>query len=1201
MSQLGSELRSVFGVAGVVSVYGVASLLILYIGPQYGYGIAYQLLVIGLILLTLPVGLVIQRRRRKKRQHAADPEPEAAADEKAKGAHARTASAPARTYDELTRGAEEVVQWLRGTKLGAGDSKRADPAEAVYALPWFLVAGPRLSGKTSLVLSSKLHFKSLPSQLRAEHRLVTPTRGCEWRVTDEAVFLDTAGRYQIADDNEDEWAALVETVKHYRGRRALDGVVIVVSAAWAVAATEDELEQQAETLRTRLNEVLRRTGVQLPVYLVWTHVDEVEGFGQFFSQPSHAEVWGATLPLELAQSERAHALFDVEFDALYDALTRQRLARLSLAERPADQLGVFNFPSQLDETRNALALFTTLLFRPDPVYRDDPMLRGFYFTANVNGARVGRAAVAPAQERAGVSTRTVGEGYFAEPFFKNVLLRDKDLAAALQPPVNRPYRWRLALLIVGVLVGATLLAGLWISFDENQALLANALKRASNVEERMRLNVSRASSAQDSPEARGRDTDTEARVDIEALEGLRETVATLDEYERNGAPLRLRFGLYAGGRINPQVRAVYFEALTQRYFKQTLSAVERDLEAFGSGKQPTAAPAAAQQQPQAEGSDAPAVNDEEAILGRHYDLLKAYLMLTSEPARVEPAFLAAQLADYWRAASPPDMENVSRQQLEFYAQQANRPGAPRAKADDKIVAQARARLTSYPAVNRYYKRVTAEINARTHPVTLGSILGGRGGGVLSSNYTVPGSYTLEGFREQVSPAFKSAAEEMSKDDWVMGPTKQEGGASAADTAKLWSLYFRDYTEHWRSFLRATSVNRYGGKDDAVNALKALTATDSPLELVVESVARNTDLSARQNVGFFARLKGIFSSGSAFDTEGNSEVEREFRPLIDFANTAQNKDATAVSQYRSALLLVLDPLENASQDQLAQVTSVMLTNKDELNLQQSTQKVNRLLDGFQTAAGRNAAVLLKQPLANLRGMLYGEGYQQIEREWRDQIYPAARRLEAGYPFTASASRETPVDDLSRFLNPVDGQLTNFFKTRLATSFDDVQGQWRLKETGAYKFSDAFVNYLNSARRLREALFTEEKQQPSIKYDVTLQPVPNADARLEIDGQPLSVPSGASAASGHFEFPAKIGGGSGVRVVINAEGQTHDKPFNGAWGLFRFVQAAGCSAGADNACTLSPGVDGLPVRATLRPAGPFDRKLFSDLRAPESLGQ
>ncbi|HEX8558020.1 MAG TPA: type VI secretion system membrane subunit TssM [Pyrinomonadaceae bacterium] len=1198
MSRLGDELRGMLGIMGVVSLCGIASLLVLYLGPQYGFGMAYQLILIGLILLTLPFALVfgaVRRRRRARREAEGDETPAKAPARRKKGRG--EAAAPARAYPDLTRGAEEAVRWLRGSKLGAG-AGAAEAPDAVYKLPWFLVAGPLASGKTSLVLSSGLNFQALPSQRHAEHRLVRPTRNCDWRVTDSAVFLDTSGRYQIEGAGGEEWAALADTIKRYRQRRPLDGYVIAVSAAWVAGAAEAEIEQQAKVLRAQLDEVSRRTGVRFPVYLVWTHADAVEGFRRFFAGMTRAErgqVWGATFPL--AQSQNALGLIEKEFDELLDALTRQRLARLGGVGAPAEQLEVFNFPPRVNEAREALALFASTLFRPSP-FSESPLLRGFYFTANVGNGHAARAGAAPAAEAsegaAGVSTRTVGDGFFAEGLFKDVLLRDRGLAAALQPPARRLHRLRVALFALAAAAAVGLLFGLGVSYSNNSALVADARERAARVEERARLSLSRDPAAQDP---------LEARIDIEALERLRETVSTLDAYEREGAPLSLRFGLYAGGRVNPQLRAIYFEALTQRYFKPTLAALEKELRAFAAGS-PSAAQPNAPRPPGAGGQPESAPPSEEDTLGRHYDLLKAYLMLTSETGRVEPTFLAAQLADYWRRASPPDMENVSRQQLDFYAQQAGRPGAPRAQADDKLVAQARARLAAYPAVNRFYKRVTTEINARTREVTLGSVLGGRGGGVLGGAYTVPGSYTVEGFREHVSPAFKSAAEELSKEDWVMGAAQSGASATEADTGKLWSLYFRDYTDHWRRFLRGTSVNRFNRKEDAVAALNALTATDSPMELVTEAVARNTDLSAApRGAGFFGWLRSLFRRDHAYDTGGNSEVEREFRPVIEFASAAKSKDAVAASQYRAALQQVLEPLENSSPTQLEQTANALLTGKDDINLQKSEQAIARLLDNFRTAAGRDAADLLKQPLGNLRAMLYGGGYEQIVREWRDQLYPVAQRLEAGYPFTAAGP--SSVTDLARYLNPVDGQFTVFFNGRLAPSFEDVQGQWKLKEAGAFAFSDEFVGYLNNARRLRDALFPAGGKQPEVSYDVTLQPVPDADVLLEIDGTRLES-RGAAPASAKFVFPARAGGSSGARVVVTPGGQAQEeRAFPGEWGLFKLLQEGGATAPSnDNSYAVSLRVGSSGVRASVRPSSvvsPFERALFTSFRAPRDVGK
>ena len=147
----------------------------------------YQVALVALILLTWPFAIAINHYRKKK-------ERQKSGNAAAKSSRPGGLTAPVRSNDELTRGAEEVVQWLNSTKLAA-----AKTSEAIYKLPWFVIAGPSSSGKTSLLLSSGLDFQALPSQRRADLNLIRPTRDCVWRVTDSAINIDTAGRYQAKD------------------------------------------------------------------------------------------------------------------------------------------------------------------------------------------------------------------------------------------------------------------------------------------------------------------------------------------------------------------------------------------------------------------------------------------------------------------------------------------------------------------------------------------------------------------------------------------------------------------------------------------------------------------------------------------------------------------------------------------------------------------------------------------------------------------------------------------------------------------------------------------------------------------------------------------------------------------------------------------------------------------------------------------
>src|SRR6185503_2027368 len=316
-----------------------------------------------------------------------------------------------------------------------------------------------------------------------------------WRVTDSAINIDTAGRYQSEGADGEEWSSLLETIKKHRRNRPIDGLVIGVDAARVLNCNDTEIEQQAKILRARLDEAIGRTQARFPVYLVFTHLDSIEGFEDFFSPFSaedRAQVWGATIRLE--QSQNAHALFDVEFDHLYDALMRRRLVRLGVPAPPAEQLRVVNFPLSFGESRRKLGLFTSALFRPNP-FSENPLLRGFYFTSSATGGR-SKVKTQSAVVKSGVTTATLvkpeeeveeakvaGQGYFTERLFKDVLHRDRDLAQSFLLNRKKPLPVRNILVAAAAAFLFLFTVGVVISYFSNGRFIDDARERGLRVEE----------------------------------------------------------------------------------------------------------------------------------------------------------------------------------------------------------------------------------------------------------------------------------------------------------------------------------------------------------------------------------------------------------------------------------------------------------------------------------------------------------------------------------------------------------------------------------------------------------------------------------------------------------------------------------------------------------------------------------------------
>ena len=155
--------------------------------------------------------------------------------------------------DEIRRlndGFAKAIAGLKKSRLGGSRGT------ALYALPWYMIIGPPAVGKTTALLKSGLRFPFSPGE-RKSVKGVGGTRNCDWWFSDQAVMLDTAGRYTSEDDDQDEWQAFLRMVKKYRAKRPLNGLLVAVSIADIVTARTDELEELAEQIRTRIDQVLR--------------------------------------------------------------------------------------------------------------------------------------------------------------------------------------------------------------------------------------------------------------------------------------------------------------------------------------------------------------------------------------------------------------------------------------------------------------------------------------------------------------------------------------------------------------------------------------------------------------------------------------------------------------------------------------------------------------------------------------------------------------------------------------------------------------------------------------------------------------------------------------------------------------------------------------------------------------------------------
>lgn len=87
----------------------------------------------------------------------------------------------------------------------------------LYDLPWYVLIGPPGSGKTTALVNSGLKFPLAKGATPTAVAGVGGTRYCDWWFTEDAVLIDTAGRYTTQDSDaqldKQSWLGFLDLLK----------------------------------------------------------------------------------------------------------------------------------------------------------------------------------------------------------------------------------------------------------------------------------------------------------------------------------------------------------------------------------------------------------------------------------------------------------------------------------------------------------------------------------------------------------------------------------------------------------------------------------------------------------------------------------------------------------------------------------------------------------------------------------------------------------------------------------------------------------------------------------------------------------------------------------------------------------------------------------------------------------------------------
>ena len=1094
---------------------------------------------------------------------------------------------------------ERALQTLRRARFGASSMLSGWSAKFggryLYELPWYLIIGAPGSGKTTALHNCGLKFPLANSVGDHAVRGVGGTRHCDWWFTDQAVLIDTAGRFTTQDSDRETdrstWSGFLKMLTKARPRQPVNGVLVTVALPDLLTRSADERGHHAATVRLRVQELQQDLGIRFPIYLMVTKCDLMAGFMDYFatlSKDQRATPWGFTYPLAAPLSANAPASglvrFDAEFELLQQRLTDGLIDRLQAERDPQRRAAIYAFPSQFAGVGPVLREFVDGVFSGSK-FDADPMLRGVYFVSGTQEGtpidrilgfvarsyRLEHAMLAPNQSS--------GKSYFLSKLLSDVVFAESGLAGTnLKWERSRTQLAVAGYALVG-LVTAGALAAWSVSYANNRRYIADVAQRVELVRQLVQTTPNRYA--------------PDLLPVVPALEATRR-LASPGAFD--AVPWSLGYGLFQGRKLDSAARAAYEHMLVDAVQPRLALRVEEQLRQGGE---------AAESQ---------------------YEALKTYLMLR-DPQRFDATALKTYLEHDWDARLARDLSNEQRAQLSQHldALLALGPVVSQLPEDAALVAATREQLTRVALPQRVYNRMRQHGLGAEYPEFSITRAAGTNAALVFARTSgkpldrgVPGLFSLKGYRDGFQKEVKGVSDELAAEQgWVLGVAASPRTSAAALltnealTDSVRRIYLTDYATAWETYIADIRIVPLTSLVQTIQTARVLSAPDSPFPVLMRALSRETTLGA---------------------AAGKSTIEKAATQAKDFINKGSEKIKDIIATPK--LLPSGLPQESIVDDRFAKLRQfVTAPEGGKAPVDDTVLLIGEVYNHLQVvktamdskvvpppspvpAKVKADAPRLPEPALSMVTAL-GNSSANVSQIMLRQILSEEVRAQVGEFCNQAVARRYPVDkgatldatpaDFAQVFGP-GGKIDRLVQDKLAPYVDTAaRPSWRFKQVDGTALGTDLgtLPQFQRASVIRETFFPAGN---AVSIKLEFKPVDMDNELksfiLDVDGQLVRYAHGPQIPT-QVTWPGPRGS-SQVRLQISPPGPSGGSgaTTEGPWALFRMF---------DKATRIEPGNSPEKFRATFDVDGrkavfevttssvrnPFTLRELKDFSCPSSL--
>ncbi|WP_045419579.1 type VI secretion system membrane subunit TssM [Vibrio jasicida] len=985
--------------------------------------------------------------------------------------------------------------------------------------PIYLMIGNKGSGRRQFLFNSSA-IKPMDRTRTAKNDFF------EWYESDGAVYIKPDQRLvfqEVSSSDASLWNTFTNEVIRHRPRKPFAGCLFFIDFEFLIVSEPEQKDYTMTALLQRMTSISEKTSSALPVYLMMSKLDKLDGFKEYVHFSSlKTRVEFLSIPLKEAKGVITEYYKD-GYRNLVKVLESNALDSSANSTEIDEKQAILSFPKQFELAQSEVSYILERLCESNSgVYSLD--IREIFFCSSLQGGRKYNLLAKSCSNYfnlpiiASEHTQLTETPYFSRFLIDSQILPESDFAGENKTYLRLIQRQSHLAMFVSVVI----LAGGGYFFVKTLDSNLRVINQLLGIDD----------TAQAEQEASFNQLLVNATRAIQPsysawLEGSK-------ELDNEVLPLNI-------SRLDKSTKIAY-EALLKEVAQQLMPVVEKGYRLQLTHNQDD--------------------------FSRSLPLLKGYLML-NDPSKRDIQFLRHQtLAMMNELSSQPDVVNQAMRYLDAYFRTQFAP----VDISMDIVRATRRSLLANSNVDLVYAGILNQADA----IDLGTLDLQRAVGFEFNNVfnepladnrlIIDKIYTSTGFSTFYRPRVDLMSQQVITDNWVLGlsnhviPTKTEQDDFKTQVRKK---YTDDYINYWRNALSELKVQHYNNVGDLTNAIDLISGPSSPMTTVLKQVYANTQFSpvGEKNALISQvnpKLLEVADSASEAVEEAvkpdyllMKRVEQAFHLLNQLQVSETPNSPTPWDETIAALSRVrtyMKDIADAPDPQMAALAAAQhrmnSTEADPLiKLKQIAQKSPEPVRSW-----------LLDVVQQSWSVMIAESSKGIQTQWYSEIYTKFKELGLGkYPFDLTATEEISIEDFE-LLFASGGLLDTFIQKNFAPFYDT--NLWTPKQVDGetMPLSPALLVQLRNYNVIRDTLINKSTNRVYIPFSAKVLDLDSSAIRasLKIADTDINYYHGPSRIR-EMEWPPQ-NGDFNISITIQDvtdEGKQHVLNKSGQWAIYRLL--------------------------------------------------